>query len=53
MSDFRFEQGPVECVMEEELCNTTEIGKSCENKREFSKKKDKNGVLFSCGDSDQ
>ncbi|CBY11150.1 unnamed protein product [Oikopleura dioica] len=22
----RFEQGPVECVMEEELCNTTEIG---------------------------
>ncbi|CBY16435.1 unnamed protein product [Oikopleura dioica] len=27
----RFEQGPVECVMEEDLCNTTEIGKSCEN----------------------
>lgn len=28
MSLFRFEQGPVECVMEEDLCNTTEIGSS-------------------------
>ena len=28
MSLLRFEQGPVECVMEEDLCNTTQIGSS-------------------------